>query len=129
MDIVFQVEEVKNEIVDVKTLFPSADTTYHQTGLGTIIKTLKSLVEKLNTDEDRKIFFPALYAGNFEFNDVLNEREQFYIIVRMVNNYPDEILRVGEREYEFDDTVDLLNSENKDKTISYKVFGVRGELK
>lgn len=129
MDIVFQVEKVKNEIVDVKTLFPSADTTYHQTGLGTIIKTLKSLVEKLNTDEDREIFFPALYAGSFEFNDVLNEREQFYIVVRMVKNYPDKILRVGERKYEFDDTVDLLNSENKDETISYKVFGVRGELK
>ncbi len=127
MYILFQVEKLKDEVIDVKALFPSENTAHHQIRTETIVNTLTDLVNKLNNDEDRKIYFPFLYAGSFEFSDVFHS-ETFEILVKMKNQVPDKILRVGER-YSFYDMVDLLNEENTEENVSYKIFNVRGELK
>lgn len=128
MKILFQVEKENDKVIDVKVLFPNEDTYYHSTGLDTIQKCLKNIVEKLNTDKNRSISFPALYAGNYKFSDTFYNHT-FSILVRIKNGIPDEILSVRENSYDLSDSRDLLNKENKDKSISYKIFEVRGELK
>lgn len=126
MHILFQVEKKDEKIIKVKPLFPNEDTCYHSTGLDTIKKTLNNLVDSLNNDKTRQITFPSIYVGNIKFNDVHNSRT-FDILVRLKNGYPDDVLRVSDN-YGLNDVADLLNQENKDETISYKVMQCRGEL-
>ena len=56
-----------------------------------------------------------------------NTRSTINLLVRLKDKKPDEILRVDCSGIY--DMRDLLNSENKDESVSYVVLQVRGELK
>lgn len=131
MKIVFKVEKLEDGKNNIDVLFANADTSCGNTALSTIIDSMNGLM----TDEQKKnIKIMALYAGNFDFNDSpksFSSHEYFTILVRLKNEIPDDIIRIdGDNNfYRWKDCAELLNDEQKDKTLEYRAFQVRGKIK
>ena len=114
MECVFRVSEDKVE----------AEFLYNDTAK---TESIQNIIKLLN--ENAKDKFCSLHIA-------INERDLFIgsstrstidLLVRLKDKKPDEILRVDcSGIYEMRD---LLNSENKDESVSYVVLQVRGELK
>lgn len=130
MKIVFKVTKLENHETNVEVLFGNGDTSCGNTSLETIINSMYDLM----TDEQKeKIKLISLYAGNLKFNDCpksFSTRNKFEILVQLKDGIPNKILQVdNDRYFRLHNCADLLNEEQKDETITYKVFDVRGEIK
>lgn len=129
MKIVFKVTELENN-KNVEVLFANGDTSCGNTSLTTILDSMYDLMTKEQKENTKLV---ALYAGNYEFNDCpkgYSIVEKFEILVKLKNGIPDSILQVDDNHHLIlSNCANLLNEEQKDDTITYKVFEVRGKIK
>ena len=119
MRIVFKITKNENE-VNIEPLFAWNDSSYENVSL-------EAIIETLNDVSDKNVSFISRYAGNYKFKDC--SRKEIEILVKLVNNKVDEILKTGEKYSYFDEIAKLLNKEVKDENVFYEAYRVRGELK
>lgn len=129
MKIVFKVTQLENK-KDVEVLFGNADSYVGNTGLPTILNAMKDLMTE---EQKEKIKLIDLYVGNYDFNDEIRDgccKESFEILVKLQEDIPIKILQADGNNYlKLYNSCQLLNDENKEENISYKVFEVRGSIK
>ena len=88
---------------------------------------IKTILNLLNENEKNFIAIP-LYDVNDE--DIFMSSyvtSQIELIVKLKNNIPEEVLGINEENSHT--IVSLLNQENANKEINYKLFKFHGELK
>lgn len=134
MYIVFK-EELENNNIKITPLFADEDGIRNRPSLQTIINLLTEMIPEENKDN---IHFIKMYCHKVaDFEDVTKPGisingnstvRDIKILVKLKNNHVNEILRVGTYKDNYSDYAEILNSENKDDTISYKVMNVKGKF-
>ncbi len=134
MYIVFK-EELENNNIKITPLFADEDGIRNRPSLQTIINLLTETIPEENKDN---IHFIKMYCHKVaDFEDVTKPGisingdstvRDIKILVKLKNNHVNEILRVGTYKDNYSDYAEILNSENKDDTISYKVMDVKGKF-
>lgn len=134
MYIVFK-EELENNNIKITPLFADEDGIRNRPSLQTIINLLTEMIPEENKDN---IHFIKMYCHKVaDFEDVTKPGisingdstvRDIKILVKLKNNHVNEILRVGTYKDNYSDYAEILNSENKDDTISYKVMDVKGKF-
>lgn len=128
MNIIFRIDEnLTNNKINVNPILVCGEDHYSTTSTKEVLKNLKKLSIELNNDSYRKIDFVCLNAGKYDFFDGY-DRETFYILVRLKNDIPEEILEVSNHNIYYNLEFSLLKSENTDKERSYMVYEVKGKL-
>lgn len=130
MVVLFSIETLETGEKDVRALLCSEDTSYRQTSLDTIIKTIKSFIPE---EKRKKIKFHKEYIGNEKINGTSYKtngepKETFAILVKLIDGEPTDILKIDEENYHLQDYCELLNKEVDDEHKTYKIFNVPGEL-
>lgn len=128
MRIVFK-ETTENGKVSIEPLFAANDGGIDQVSIETIIEKMNDLVK-----ESKNIKITELYASDNKFVDCpprpwKDEIKKIYFLLKIVDDHPDEILRVSDGSYELRESSELLNKEVKEENVRYKVCNVRGELR
>lgn len=114
MECVFRVSEDK-----VKAEFLYNDTAKTES--------IQNIIKLLNENAKDKFCYLHISINERDLFIGTNTRSTINLLVRLKDKKPDEILRVDCSGIY--DMRDLLNSENKDESVSYVVLQVRGELK
>ena len=127
MYIVFKETELEDGNIKIEPLFADEDSYKNRPSLKTIISLLTEMVPE---DKKDKIKFVKEYCPKYsDFENLINsDVMEIEILVRIKNNHVDKILRSGTYKDHFNDWADLLNEENKDKTIWYTKMYVRGRF-
>lgn len=93
------------------------------------IKTILNLLNELNENENEKNFIavPLYEVKDEDISMSSYNTSQIKLIVKLKNNIPKEVLGINEENSHT--IVSLLNQENENKEINYKLFKFHGELK
>ena len=91
------------------------------------IKTILNLLNELNENEKNFIAVPLYEVKDEDISMSSYNTSQIELIVKLKNNIPKEVLGINEENSHT--IVSLLNQENENEEISYKLFQFHGELK
>ena len=88
---------------------------------------IKTILGLLNENEKNFIAIPLYEVKDEDISMSSYNTSQIKLIVKLKNNIPKEVLGINEENSHT--IVSLLNKENTNKEISYKLFKFHGELK
>lgn len=88
---------------------------------------IKTILGLLNENEKNFIAIPLYEVKDEDISMSSYNTSQIELIVKLKNNIPKEVLGINEENSHT--IVSLLNKENTNKEISYKLFKFHGELK
>lgn len=88
---------------------------------------IKTILNLLNENEKNFIAVPLYEVKDEDISMSSYNTSQIELIVKLKNNIPKEVLGINEENSHT--IVSLLNQENENKEINYKLFKFHGELK
>lgn len=88
---------------------------------------IKTILGLLNENEKNFIELPLYKVNDKDIDMSSYNTSQIELIIKLKNNIPKEVLGINEENSHT--IVSLLNKENTNKEISYKLFKFHGELK
>lgn len=88
---------------------------------------IKTILGLLNENEKNFIELPLYEVNDKDIDMSSYNTSQIELIIKLKNNIPKEVLGINEENSHT--IVSLLNKENTNKEISYKLFKFHGELK
>lgn len=88
---------------------------------------IKTILGLLNENEKNFIAIPLYEVKDEDISMSSYNTSQIELIVKLKNNIPKEVLGINEENSHT--IVSLLNKENTNEEISYKLFQFHGELK
>ena len=88
---------------------------------------IKTILNLLNENEKNFIAIPLYEVKDKDISMSSYNISQIELIVKLKNNIPEEVLGINEKNSHT--IVSLLNQENTNKEIDYKLFKFHGELK
>lgn len=88
---------------------------------------IKTILGLLNENEKNFIELPLYEVNDKDIDMSSYNTSQIELIIKLKNNIPKEVLGINEENSHT--IVSLLNKENTNEEISYKLFKFHGELK
>ena len=88
---------------------------------------IKTILGLLNENEKNFIAIPIYEVNDKDIDMSSYNTSQIELIIKLKNNIPKEVLGINEENSHT--IVSLLNKENTNEEISYKLFQFHGELK